>query len=102
AGGGDPRHTTQPLRRAEDTSHWLCMTDLFDNAFHVLGATPRTTRATLVQLAEDAALGSNSHLATEAQATLGNPKSRLAAELAWLPGVSPTKASILIGKIKSK
>lgn len=78
------------------------MTDLFDNAFHVLGATPRTTRATLVQLAEDAALGSNSHLATEAQATLGNPKSRLAAELAWLPGVSPTKTSILIGKIKSK
>lgn len=77
------------------------MSDLFDNAFHVLGATPRTTRATLVQLAEDAALSGDAHRATEARATLGNPKSRLAAELAWFPGVSPAKTSELLDKVKT-
>ena len=77
------------------------MTDLFDNAFHVLGATPRTTRASLVQLAEDAALSDDAHRAAEARASLGNPKSRLAAELAWFPGVSPTKTSTLLGKVKA-
>lgn len=76
------------------------MTDLFDNAFNILGATPRTTRNALIQLTEDAALSADANRVADARATLGNPKSRLAAELAWLPGVSPAKASALLNKIK--
>lgn len=75
------------------------MTDLFDNAFHVLKATPRTNRSTLVQLAEDASLSGDANRATEARATLGNPKSRLSAELAWFPGVSPARTTALLGEI---
>lgn len=62
------------------------------NAFYVLGATTRDDRAALVALAERSALQADYERHQKARADLTNPRTRLGAELAWLPGVAPTRA----------
>ncbi len=76
------------------------MTDLFENAFHVLGATPRTTRAALVELAEHASLVGDPAAVAAAKSALSNPRTRLAAEVGWLLGLSPNKAKSLLAQVE--
>ena len=59
------------------------------NAFQVLGATPRDRKSRLMELAEDASLHGDAEAADVARSTLVNPRNRLAAEIAWFPGVAP-------------
>ena len=64
--------------------------DLRQNAFFVLGATTRDDRRRIVELAEKKSLLSDEERVREARSTLTHPMKRLAAEVAWLPGMGPT------------
>ncbi|MCX7164793.1 MAG: hypothetical protein NTV11_00780 [Rhodocyclales bacterium] len=62
-------------------------------AFWVLGATVRDSSKRVIELADERALHIDQDLCQKARSALTNPRSRLAAEMAWLPGVSPNKAN---------
>ncbi len=70
--------------------------DLFQNPFHILGATTRDTRQRLAELADERSLQADSHDCMQARSVLSNPRKRLTAEVAWLPGVSPKYAERVI------
>ncbi|MBB1473230.1 MULTISPECIES: hypothetical protein [unclassified Luteimonas] len=77
------------------------MSDLLTNAFYVLGASPRTSKGQLAELAEDAALTGDHSEVADARSALSNPRSRLKAEVSWLLGVSPSRAKTLISKLRA-
>ena len=62
---------------------------LTSNPFYVLGATPSDDRRRIIALANDKRLELDSDEAAvrEAQSILITPRKRLAAEIAWLPGM---------------
>jgi hypothetical protein len=74
---------------------------LHRNPFYVLGASTRDGRKRLVELAEEKALTGDSTLCAQARAEITNPKHRLTAELGWLPGVSPTRATTLVDGLRT-
>lgn len=67
--------------------------DLQQNPFFVLGATPREDRRRILELAEEKSLLADSALCAQARSDLTNPRKRLPAEIAWLPGVDPIQVS---------
>lgn len=75
---------------------------LHRNPFHILGACTRDNQSKLVELAEERALEIDPDLCQKARADLMNPRSRLTAELNWLPGVSPRRAIQLMDNIGDK
>jgi hypothetical protein len=71
------------------------------NPFHVVGVGPRDTRQRIVEAAETRSLTLDPELCAKARADLTNPRNRLAAELAWLPGLAPDRARQLIAGLAS-
>src|SRR5437016_2680947 len=69
-----------PPRTALDRTH-----------FGVLGATTRDDRRRIVELAEERSLTRDADACARARADLCNPRQRVAAEVAWLPGLSPAR-----------
>ena len=65
--------------------------ELARNPFFILGATTRDDRHRILELAEEKSLLSDEDVFREAASTLMNPRKRLAAELAWLPGLGPKR-----------
>jgi hypothetical protein len=74
-------------------------TALHRNPFWLLGATTRDDRRRIVELAEQKILELDQEACQKARADLTSPRTRLTAEMCWLPGVSPNKASQLMQKI---
>lgn len=77
--------------------------DLRDNPFHLLGASPRDDRHRILALADDKSLVADAEqerAIAEARATLTNPGKRLAAEVAWLPGLAPERAARLLEMLR--
>jgi hypothetical protein len=72
------------------------MSVLHHSPFVVLGATTRDDRKRIVELSEARSLELDHDLCQKARSDLTNPRSRLSAEIAWLPGVSPRKACQLV------
>lgn len=70
----------------------LTKTMLHKSPFAVLGATIRDNRGRIVELAEEKSLELDYDVCQKARSDLTNPRTRLSAEIAWLPGVSPRKA----------
>ena len=70
------------------------------NAFQVLGATPRDRKSRLMELAEDASLHGDAEAADVARSTLVNPRNRLAAEIAWFPGVAPGRIDAALAALR--
>src|SRR5262249_23252192 len=66
------------------------------NPFWVLGATTRDTNHRIIELADERSLLLDDETCRQARSDLTTPRPRLAAEVAWLPGVSPTKAKQLV------
>jgi len=64
---------------------------LRENPFSVLSASTRDRKSRLIELAEEAALHGDHEAAVTARGTLGNPRTRLVAEIAWFPGLSPSR-----------
>ena len=70
--------------------------DLLSNPFQILGASLRDDRQRILELADDMSLVNDADICMEARAELTNPRKRLKAELAWICGVRPSRASELI------
>lgn len=64
-------------------------TPLHANPFSVLGVTTRDDRRKIVEMAEERSLQLDSDICQKARSDLTNPRARLAAEMAWMPGVAP-------------
>jgi hypothetical protein len=71
-------------------------TALHRSPFHVIKATTRDGRSRLVELADEQGLVRDPNECRDAQNALTNLRTRLNAELGWLPGVAPRKASQLV------
>jgi hypothetical protein len=70
---------------------------LHQSAFAVLGVTTRDNRKRIVELAEEKSLELDHDACQKARSDLTNPRTRLSVEIAWLVGVSPRKATQLLG-----
>ena len=68
--------------------------------FYVLGASTRDSRARILQLAEERSLWVDGEACQRASSDLIAPRTRLSAELGWLPGVSPAKALAAIDNLE--
>ena len=75
--------------------------DIFDNPFWTLGATLRDNRRRIMELAEEKSLLADEDVIASASSTLTNPRKRLGAEIAWLPGVGPKRASELVAMLEA-
>ncbi len=84
-----PPPSIKPERR-------LTKTALHQSPFAVLGVTTRDDRKRIVEIAEEKSLELEHEVCQKARSDLTNPRSRLSVEMAWLSGVSPRKASLLI------
>ena len=62
--------------------------DLLKNPFHILGATTRDNRHSIMELAEERSLLLDTDECMEARSILTNPRRRISAEVAWLPGTN--------------
>ncbi len=92
--------TGQPAR-SSSVSHssarrTLKLTALHQTPFSILGVTIRDDRRRIVELAEEKSLELDHDACQKARSDLTNPRTRLSVEIAWLPGVSPRKASQLV------
>ena len=65
--------------------------NLLQNPFYILNATQRDNRHRIMELAEKQSLLSDADKCMEARAALINPRKRVSAEVAWLPGVEPER-----------
>ena len=87
------RSSPSPRARVQRT---LKATALHQTPFAILGVTTRDDRRRIVELAEEKSLELDHDVCQKARSDLTNPRTRLSAEIAWLPGVSPRKASQLV------
>jgi len=90
-----PQHAVPPPPPTKPEPR-LTTTALHQSAFAVLGATARDDRRRIVELAEEKSLELDHDICQKARSDLTNPRTRLSAEIAWLPGVSPRKATQLV------
>lgn len=67
----------------------------------MLGVSIRDDRRRIVELAEEKSLELDHEVCQKARSNLTNPRTRLGAEVAWLPGVSPRKATQLVDNLLS-
>lgn len=89
-----PQRTTPPPVLKPERR--LTNTALHQSPFAVLGVTTRDDRRRIVEVAEEKSLELDHEVCQKARSDLTNPRSRLSVEMAWLPGVSPRKASQLV------
>lgn len=75
--------------------------DLLQNPFHILNASPRDNRRRIMELADERSLLLDSSECLEARSELTNPRKRLSAEVAWLPGIGPKRAGEVLSLIQS-
>src|SRR3546814_4435109 len=83
--------TGQPARSASvprvSARRTLKTTALHQTPFAILGVTTRDDRRRIVELAEEKSLELDHDVCQKARSDLTNPRTRLSAEIAWLPGV---------------
>ncbi len=75
--------------------------DLLKNPFHILTASPRDNRRRIMELADERSLLLDSSECMEARSDLTNPRKRLSAEVAWLPGIGPKRAGEVLLLLES-
>lgn len=91
----EPKETPQreSNKRIQIRSDAPSDTALDRTAFSILGATTHDDRRRIVELAEEKSLIIDSDICTKSRSDLTNPRIRLSVEIAWLPGISPKRAS---------
>ncbi|MGD9950203.1 MAG: hypothetical protein AB7U29_17255 [Desulfobulbus sp.] len=75
--------------------------DLLQNPFQILTASPRDNRRRIMELADERSLLLDSNDCMQARSDLTNPRKRLSAEVAWLPGIGPKRAGELLSLLES-
>lgn len=83
-----PISNQKVLRRADSDDR----NALRSSPFGLLKASTRDDRSKIVSLAEEQSLFIDQELCSKARQDLTNPRNRLFAEVAWLPGLAPRKA----------
>lgn len=66
------------------------------NPFNVLGATTRDKRQRIIELEEERSLVADEAACRDARNALTTPRTRLGAEMGWLPGIAPRKAAQVV------
>lgn len=89
-----PRPPPAPI--STRTPRSIQTTVLHKNPFAILGVTTRDDRKKIAEQAEEKSLELDHDVCQKARSDLIHPRNRLSAEIAWLPGVSPRKASQLL------
>lgn len=79
----------------------LTSSALHQSPFYVLGVSIRDNRKRIVEAAEEKSLELDHDLCQKSRSDLTNPRTRLGMEVAWLPGVSPRKASQVMATLSS-
>lgn len=74
-------------------------TSLHKNPFWILGVTVRDDRRRIVERAEERSLHLDHDECQKARLQLTTPRTRLAAEVGWMPGVSPNRAEQLAARL---
>ena len=92
-------HRSAPLPTSIRPERRLTKTALHQSPFAILGVTTRDDRRRIVELAEEKSLELDHEVCQKARSDLTNPRNRLSVEMAWLPGVSPRKASQLLDNL---
>ncbi|MCM1129622.1 MAG: hypothetical protein NC211_07440 [Alistipes senegalensis] len=75
--------------------------NLLQNPFYILQATPRDNRQRIMELADERSLLLDPETCSQARLALTTPKKRLAAEVAWLPGLGPTRAGEMLSLVET-
>ena len=75
--------------------------DLLQNSFYILNVTHRDNRQRIMEIAEERSLLSDGDACMTARAELTNPRKRISAEMAWLPGVDPDRAYDMLMLLES-
>jgi len=74
-------------------------TSLHLNPFCILGITTRDNRHKIVEMAEERSLHLDHDLCQKTRSELTNPRARLSAEMAWMPGVAPRMAEKIANEL---
>lgn len=85
-----------PKSQIIDQLHDDNMNSFYQNPFCLLGVTPRDNRQRIMEIAEEKSLTLDSDICEKARSDLTNLRARVAAEIAWLPGLSPKRITDLI------
>ena len=80
----------EPVRRGGPATRPSVSLEL--NPFWILRVTTRDNKKRILEAAEERALQIDPSVCEKARSDLINPRTRLSAELAWLPGLSPKRA----------
>jgi hypothetical protein len=75
-------------------------TDLERNPFAVLGASLRDSEQRIVELETARSAGKDADAVILASSTLRAPRTRLRAEMGWLPGLAPQAAAALLEQLR--
>ncbi len=75
--------------------------DLLVNPFYVLDARAEDDRRRIMELAEERSLTQDAAACMAARAELTNPRKRLTAEVAWLPGVDTERVDDLMNMLQN-
>lgn len=75
--------------------------DLLQNPFHILSATPRDNHKRIMDLTDERSLMLDADDCMAARLALTTPRKRLAAEVAWLPGIGPKRAEEVLSLLES-
>lgn len=75
--------------------------DLLQNPFYILHATQRDNRQRIIALTEEQSLLSDADKCMAARTELTNPRKRISAEVAWLPGVAPERVYDIVLLLES-
>lgn len=91
---------TPPIRDASKIQQRsLHESQIQQNPFALLDVNTRDDRRRIVEMAKEKWLELDHDACQKARSDLTNPRTRLSAEIAWLPGVSPGKASQLVSAL---
>ena len=80
----------------------LYETTLEKNPFALLGATTRDDRRKILELSEERSFHIDPDLCTKARSDLTNPRSRVTAEVSWLPCLSPKRTADLLSTLRER
>lgn len=94
-----PTLEASSVAKVAKPQYHLETTDLHQSPFAILGATIRDDRRRIVELAENKSLELDYDVCQKARGDLTNTRTRLNAEMAWLPGVSPRRAEQCLQKL---
>ena len=95
----DKNLTSQTVEVISETTFSVGRLSIHKSPFFLLGVSTRDSRKFIVERAEEQSLALDPASCQQARSELTNPRTRLAAEVAWLPGVSPRRTTALLNSL---